>query len=329
MQIDSVIAELLDEYFNTVTDIRPVAGGYNNTTRYVTDGNDRYVLRIYDNHGQELHVRYEMELLGQLERQGLSFQVPSPVLNRAGQQLTRTANGKLAVLFRHIPGNRPVDADARQVGRAAGELSAAMDKVRIAAKPPYQGHNFLYEIHPAVDRESLHRFLEQPADGWGRDELDRLKSELRHMESVAEQFAGLPEQMIHGDLWYGNVLAKDGQVTGILDFEFASPDMRAMEVAICLAEFLEGNGLSSYAQSFLSGFGETRKLSREEVRAMPGLLRLRYLVSFLHHFGRWRSGVDAEEPAKERLTELVETADWLESSGGRQTVLEMGEAWLL
>ena len=50
----------------------------------------------------------------------------------------------------------------------------------------------------------------------------------------------LPTQLIHGDLHYDNVLVssqENGKVTGLLDFEFAAFDWRALEIAISLSKY--------------------------------------------------------------------------------------------
>ena len=121
-QANPVAAEVLEAYFITAASCEQIAGGVNNTTCRVISGDERYVLRIYDNHAMESRVAYELELLDELQRQNLSFQVPAAVPNLNGNRLTRAANGKIAVLFRHIPGERPSEGDAYQVGRSAGEL---------------------------------------------------------------------------------------------------------------------------------------------------------------------------------------------------------------
>jgi len=256
--------------------------------------------------------------------------VPAAVRNLTGSRLTRTSDGsKIAVLFRHIPGSRPAAGEAYRVGLAAGELSAALARVRIDGAAPYKGHGYLYDIHPAVTRDTMGRFMSQPADGWEIRKLDWLERELARMEEAAERLAGLPRQMIHGDLLYGNVLAEDGRITGILDFEFAAPDTRAMEAAICLTQFVDAKGLSPFAEPFLKGFGENRKLTGPEVCALPLLLELRFLVGFLHHLGRSFIGAAAVEPAMRRLEWLIRATDWIRSREGERTLVRLGETHLL
>ena len=175
----------------------------------------------------------------------------------------------------------------------------------------------------------MRQFLAQPADGWDRQALGRLERELMRLELAVKRLAGLPQQLIQGDLLYGNVLAENGRITGVLDFEFASPDIRAMEVAICVTQFMKTDGMSPFAEPFLRGYGEWRRLSVQEVRALPLLLELRSMASFLHHFGRWRVGAAAAEPARKRLMKFIEEANWLQSKDGEQTVIRLGEAYLL
>ena len=46
--------------------------------------------------------------------------------------------------------------------------------------------------------------------------------------------ASLPWQITHGDFSYGNILIADGVVTGMLDFEFSGPDIRAADLACAI-----------------------------------------------------------------------------------------------
>ena len=63
---------------------------------------------------------------------------------------------------------------------------------------------------------------------------------------------GLPSQLIHGDLHYDNVLVNDGKVSGLLDFEFAMYDWRAMELAICLSKYAGEEDAFKYFEEFLT-----------------------------------------------------------------------------
>jgi aminoglycoside phosphotransferase (APT) family kinase protein len=49
-------------------------------------------------------------------------------------------------------------------------------------------------------------------------------------DRTAEQLAGHPSRvsLVHGDLWPGNVLAQDGVVTGVIDWDQAAPHDAAL-----------------------------------------------------------------------------------------------------
>jgi aminoglycoside phosphotransferase (APT) family kinase protein len=53
---------------------------------------------------------------------------------------------------------------------------------------------------------------------------DDLLSELRRlMKTLGDRIADCPRpSVIHGDLWYGNLLMRDRRLTGVLDWEFAA-----------------------------------------------------------------------------------------------------------
>ncbi len=56
---------------------------------------------------------------------------------------------------------------------------------------------------------------------------------------LTETFKTLPHQLIHGDINSSNLLMdEDGMISRVLDFEFVTIDLRAMEIEICLSEVL-------------------------------------------------------------------------------------------
>jgi homoserine kinase type II len=81
----------------------------------------------------------------------------------------------------------------------------------------------------------------------------------------------LPQQIIHGDLHYDNVLcdATTGEVTGLLDFEFCTVDWRAMEVAVCLSKYVGEANPFPLVESFIDGYCEHGELTEDECRGLP------------------------------------------------------------
>jgi homoserine kinase type II len=160
----------------------------------------------------------------------------------------------------------------------------------------------------------------------GRDGPDRARYE-RAVEGNEAAWpllaAALPNQVIHSDYDRTNVLLADGAVSGVLDFEFSGPDLRAMDLAIGIYHFcLRGRigrdeaALAALVHAFADGFSEKLALSKKEFEALPVLLLRRQLVACLHWLGRWGVGLSPSEwAAKERLARLSELQQWLDGDG--------------
>ncbi|GAA4839075.1 hypothetical protein GCM10023310_16070 [Paenibacillus vulneris] len=317
-------------YFHKDQDIRtkPVPYGVNNTTCYVLSGEQKYVFRIYDNRHDEQPIQFELNVLASLKRQDLSFEVPAPVHNQEGQWITRLDNGKLGVLFHCIPGERPRPEDAYRFGRAAGELSVALGSIEVSGKPPYRGGSYhLYEVHPLISEEMLHESLSRPADPEDALAAEFMLQEVVSMEKKKESFSRMPHQLVHGDLALSNMLIHDGRISGILDFEFCSPDVRAMELAVGLMSFVqEESSFLSVAESIISGYSEQASLTTEEIGMLPSLIRLRYIGSYIHHLGRYAAGVGAFDAARKRLHSFLKLSEALVRT--EEALLQLGSKYL-
>ncbi|WP_028552497.1 phosphotransferase [Paenibacillus sp. UNC451MF] len=307
--------EIKNAYFKEIRDVwtKPVSYGVNNTTCYVFAGEDRYVFRVYDNRRDEQPIQYELAVLAALKQEAVSFEIPVPVHNHDGQLLTRLDNGQIGVLFHCIPGERPNTEDTYLFGKAAGELSHALSRVMVLDKPPYRGSYHLYEVHPLISKEMLHDLLSDPWEQSDVQAADFMLKELLRMEGLKPAFSLLPHQLVHGDLALSNVLLNDGRISGILDFEFCSPDVRAMELAVGLMSYVhEESSFSAYAESFISGYSEHASLSADEISMLPDLIKLRYMGSFIHHLGRYAAKVGSLEAAQKRLHQFQNIAEKLD-----------------
>jgi len=134
-------------------------GGANNVVQFVETGGKTFVLRVYNNGNKTDHVEYEHELLKQLHAQApdLSFALPKffPAKGGDGRTFAEVSNGAQACLCDVIPGVLPKTTNPEILGRAAGELSTALETVKIDLKaptPPY------FDIWVRTDPASAHPF---------------------------------------------------------------------------------------------------------------------------------------------------------------------------
>ena len=205
-------------------DVRPyrVDAGRNNEHWYVGAG---LVLRRYGPFRSDAAIDYEHEVLGQLRERG--WPVAAPIPSDAGRMVV-VDDGRRYSLFPRLAGRRGVPERPRQpreLGRLLGRLHRDLAALLVVGPP-----------------DTFPRVLEMPADpAWQRlDALDDpvLKGLIRRKLGEVRTAAGsaacrqLDEQLVHGDWHDGNILYQGRTVSGILDLDFAHPDLPLVDVAI-------------------------------------------------------------------------------------------------
>ncbi|MDQ6418054.1 phosphotransferase [Paenibacillus sp. LHD-117] len=294
------------------------ASGMNNTTRIVSSGEKKYVLRIYNNHGDADTVRFEHDMLKALTREKLDFQVPEPVPNKAGDSVTMLEDGKLACVFRYIEGVRPTPENSAHVsslGAATGKLCKVLSGVKLDRMPQYSAYYELGQTYAAMDKPSflglanMSEYLREQAQQFGY-----LQNERETVLRACEDVAGLPRQWIHGDICFGNALSTGDRIAGILDFEFVTVDSRAMELAVLMVDLLKreiaagsSEKLALVADAFLS----IVELTAEERKLLPTLMKLRLLDVALHFALRFREGLDGPEVLSGIVDSSAYGCEWI------------------
>ena len=98
---------------------------------------------------------------------------------------------------------------------------------------------------------------------------------------------GLPNGVIHADLFNDNVFFLGEKLSGLIDFYFACNDALAYDLAICLTAwcFEPDNAFNvSKGRAMISGYERVRSLGEMEIEALPILARgaaLRFMLTRL------------------------------------------------
>jgi homoserine kinase type II len=295
-------------------------GGVNNTTRYVDRGADRYVLRIYENHRCADKVMYEHDVLRQLLKRQLSIRIPNPVRTSGGLTYAQLEDGKLASLYEYIAGERcrfDNEPRIRSAGAAAGALVTALRDIEPTLPSAYEPYYELYEVHPLVTEQALTVFASQPPEWAPKEAVNSFNEELRYFQLQLQKLMRLPVQNTHSDLVASNMVAAGDKVTGVLDFEFVTPDVRAMDAAVVLGELVRCRELSPLQaiEAFLSGYGENAELTDDEIETLPALIQLRSTVVVIHFLGRHWEGIDEKEEVVKHLNQFADIRSWLQENG--------------
>lgn len=332
--------------------------GVNNTTSFIEVDGERYVLRIYETHRDMDKVECEHAVLRQLAQAKLSFSTPVPIATATPQlsptsedlipasadptsvaedqqwspgkrTISRTAEGKLAALFRYVEGETPSLSESvqlRKFGEVVGELSNALSHIEVDHAPAYRPYYELDQAHPSCSLEAVSECCtDPPLELSSSPYAEALRVIGRRVDALTHNLADLkdlPHQWIHGDLNASNVLADQmGSITAVLDFEFVTVDLRAMELAVCLSDLIrpdsDTNEMWHSLEALIAGYSRNIMLTEREITVMPTLLLLRRLDVFVHFLGRYWDGIDDIQILQRQIVKAAAMANWLEHNGER------------
>lgn len=299
--------------------ISRLRGGMNNSSYQLRIRNQGYVLRLYESHQDQDKVLYEHAVLDSLLRTERGFEIPELVHTLQGNTMTY-CNGRIAALFRYKEGRNPELNEPQQyeqLGKQVGQLSAALSRVELPQAPIYPPYYRLDISYPECPPAYLLSFLNQP-DPVFQHQARQMKE---MAEPVAQLFEALrsidqlPHQIVHGDMNASNVLENaQGQIYAILDFEFATRDVRVIELAVPLSDMLshEEEKMWEKCIALISGFTSVIELEKDERAVIPLLILLRRLDVVMHFISRWRKGIDPPSVVERQLEELFVRMKWMD-----------------
>ena len=253
-----------------------IAEGVSNSNYYLQTVKSSYILTLYEMRVQAADLPFYLGLMEHLARGGIPC--PIPVRARPGN-VSGILNDRPAAILSFLDGvslRRPTPEHCQRAGYALAELHAAgagFDGRRINALGPKGWHELAADC--AQDANSV-------ADGL-RLLIDE---ELLFLDSAWP--GGLPQGIIHADLFPDNVLFVNDKISGIIDFYFACNDSLAYDLAVTLnAWCFEADGAFNMTKgrALIGGYQEKRSLQAEEREALPILCRgaaIRFLLTRLY-----------------------------------------------
>jgi len=253
-----------------------IAEGVENSNFLLRTESGNYILTLYEKRVAEADLPFFLGLMEHLAGRGI--RCPLPVKGRDGQALRRVA-GRPAAIISFLEGmwtRRPQTHHCAQLGQALAEMHLA-------------GRGFGMRRENALSLSGWRPLFEMSrgrADSVEPGLETFVLAELEFLESAWP--AGLPEGVIHADLFPDNVFFLKGKLSGLIDFYFACDDLLAYDLAVCLNAwcFEPDNAFNvTRGRALIQAYETVRRLDPEERDKLPILARgaaLRFLLTRLY-----------------------------------------------
>jgi homoserine kinase type II len=263
----------------TLTHLRGIEGGIENTNYFATTDQGEYVLTLFERlHFEQLP--FYLHLMKHLA--GCGIPVPDPAPNRDGD-IVHALNGKPAAVVNKLEGKSqlaPRAVHCAEVGRMLARMHlAGVDYNR--SQPNLRGLLWWNETVPVV---LPYLKPEQAA-------LIRSELAFQNHTAASSAYAALPRGPVHADLFRDNVMFNGEKLTGFFDFYFAGVDTWLFDLAVCLNDWCvdlpSGRHDAERADAMITAYQQIRSLSAAERQLLPAMLRagaLRFWISRLWDF---------------------------------------------
>jgi len=281
---DEELAGFVGEYdIGELASCKGIAEGVENSNFLLQTERGLYILTIYERRVAAADLPFFLGLMDHLAARGVPC--PTPLHGRDGSALRRLA-GKPAAIVTFLRGvwpRRPTPQHCAELGQALAAMHLAGEGFDLRRPNNLSLAGWL----PLIDATAAR--ADEVSEGLARE------IEVEYQALAADWPGGLPEGVIHADLFPDNVFFLGERLSGLIDFYFACNDQLAYDLAVCLNAWCferEGEFNITKARRLVTGYRSVREIGPEEMAAMPKLARgaaLRFLLTRLYD---WLNQVD-------------------------------------
>jgi homoserine kinase type II len=297
----------------------PTSQGSSNTTYFVDTSNNQFILKLYAATTDIAQIQYEHSLLAFLNSTDLPFAIPVPIPTSSGESFVKIdADGRsldIALLPKLV--GQPMDRRNLDRVRSAGFTLAILhdrltkfDPQGQLAHLPFWGK--LDRIHPQIRNPlTVPKLL-----NLGLEDQKHFSQLLdRAIEVAPHLSATLPIQTIHADYITPNILVENDRVVGILDFEFATRDLRLLDYFSSLSQFASFPWkeilFEDIIRAFSTGYRAYSSLTIAEMKAAISTWNLQRASSLVYWTGWSIEGKVSRQKVVDTVLETLQFETWL------------------
>ncbi len=279
-ELEATVLQCLGDHYGITGSLSRLSGENINYLVKVSD-EARYVFKIMRDNFSPGAVMMENAAVEHAFSNGFELEMPRIVKNRAGDYYSginiRKNTSNMAILYNYIKGKLLSDMSdismdlANNIGSAIALFDLAMGKFNHSEA--HRSHRWdLAEAGQHLDKIKL---VEDP------DKRELLALAFRIWFSEAKpKLSALPQQFIHGDAHDDNILIRDGQVSGLLDFGDSGFNPTICELATCLPYLMMGRRHPmKIAGGITAAYHAIRPISDEEFSVLMPLVCGRLAVT--------------------------------------------------
>jgi homoserine kinase type II len=252
-----------------------IAEGVENSNFLLHSSRGHFILTLYERRVAERDLPFFLALMEHLASRGIVC--PQPVKNKAGKMLGKLA-GRPAAIINFLDGmwiRRPSAAHCAALGEALARLHLA-------------GADFAMRRDNALSVAGWRQLYDSCGERADKVESNLQQALAAELDMLERNWPrGLPQGVIHADLFPDNVFFLGDRLSGLIDFYFACTDTLVYDVAICLnAWCFEPDHAYNVTKgrALLASYAKTRPLSHDEWQNLPLFARgaaLRFLLTRL------------------------------------------------
>ncbi len=260
------------------TRIQGIEDGIENSNFLLNILQTPYILTLFEKRMHADELPFFMSLMEYLATQ--NFPAPSPIANRQGDYISRLCN-RPAALITFLEGKAttmPTVEQCAAIGVTLAQLHQATTSFPKARPNTLALKDWQELFNKCASRIEEYDTATKPV----------LQNELTDLQQNWPAPEALPSGVIHADLFPDNVFFQDDNISGVIDYYFASNDAYAYDLAITLNSWCFSptfKALPQHAAALLTSYQRVRALTTQEKAAFPLLCRgaaMRFLLTRLH-----------------------------------------------
>lgn len=268
-EISPKIAQtILDLYsLGEITELIPLSHGISNSNYQVNLKEGKPVLLKISNDKDQSQLAAEQKILKTLKDFGFKLSLTPYVTN--DMRLVYQYEDLCGVIYPFISGTvlSPSNLVCQEIGEALGSLhlSTHNQDLRQLNLRNYSDVGF------DAGQIELYTLTESCPSDFKQAYAEVLKKQMPHYLNT-----DLPDGIIHGDLYYDNILFENNHINAILDFEQAGIGSFIFDLGVSISGTCLENGKISInlVKEFLQGYEEARVLSIEEKSLIPEAIKI-------------------------------------------------------